>query len=60
MPSNGLSLSQWDSLFGNWIAAPPTSKSRLKIARQSSTVMADLYTWKLDSGTKAGVGGGKC
>ena len=58
MPSNGLSLSQWDSSYTNWIAAPLTSKSRIETTRQSSTVMGDVSTRKVDSSTKVGVGGG--
>lgn len=34
MPSNGLRLSQWDSLYANRIAAPLTPKLRLQESYQ--------------------------
>lgn len=41
MSSNGLSLSQWNSVYANQISAPLTSKLRLETVRQSSIVIGE-------------------
>lgn len=54
--SNGLSLSQWDSVYANF-SAPLISKLRLETVRQSSTVIGEPSAMEIDGGTEVGVGG---
>ena len=53
MPSNGLSLSQWDLSYAKQIAALLTSSWK---TLRSTTVTGEPSTMKVDGGTKVGVG----
>ena len=55
MPSNDLSLSQWDSPYANRTAAPLTSNLRLQ---KSSTGTGEASVRNDNVGTRMGVGGG--
>ena len=55
MPINGLCVSQWDSSYDNWIAAPHLSKLRLQVSRQQ--LSSEPSATEVDGGTEVGVGG---
>ena len=60
MPSNGLSLSQWNSLYANQISAPPTSSLKTwpspVVINELSTVTDEVLVRNDNVGTKVGVG----
>lgn len=57
MSLNGLSLSQWDSIYANQIPTSFIFKLRLEIIYQSSIVITELSAIKINSDIKIGIDG---